>query len=155
MEYCKAAHFPFLSGIRLEEGGSTPLVDNTIFRQLIGSLLYLTHLSPDISYAVSVTAIYMQEQHKLPWKETKHILHYVQCARDYGIHYTVDAQLDLIGYIDLEWDGDGNDTKYSSSFVFMLGSRPICWSNKKQAALALYSEEAEYQGAVNATIQAF
>ena len=32
MEDCKAAPYPFLSGIRLEEGGSTPLVDNTLYR---------------------------------------------------------------------------------------------------------------------------
>ena len=32
MEDCKAAPFPFLSNIRLEEGGSTPLVDNTLYR---------------------------------------------------------------------------------------------------------------------------
>ena len=30
MEYCKAAPCPFLYGIKLEEGGSTPLVDNTL-----------------------------------------------------------------------------------------------------------------------------
>ena len=43
MEDCKASPCPFLFGIRLEEGVSTPLVDNTLYRQLIGSLLYLTH----------------------------------------------------------------------------------------------------------------
>ena len=35
----------------------------------------------------------------------------------------------------------------------MLGSGPICWSSKKQVALALSLAEAEYRGAVNATIQ--
>ena len=33
------APFPFLSGINLEEGKSTPRMDCTIYRQLIGSLL--------------------------------------------------------------------------------------------------------------------
>ena len=32
MEYCNASLFSFLSGIRIEEGGSTPLVDSTLFR---------------------------------------------------------------------------------------------------------------------------
>ena len=53
-----------------------------------------------------------------------------------------------------DWAGDGNDRKSTSGFVFMIISGPICWSNKKQAALALSSAEAEYRGAVNASIQA-
>ena len=43
MTNCKETPFPFLFGIGLEEGGSTPLVDSTLYRQLIGSLLQLTH----------------------------------------------------------------------------------------------------------------
>jgi hypothetical protein len=34
---------PFLSGVRFEDAGTTPLVDSTLYRQLVGSLLYLTH----------------------------------------------------------------------------------------------------------------
>ena len=72
---------------------------------------------------------------------------------DYGIHYATGAQLDLIGFTDLDWEGDGNDRKSTSGFVFMIGSGPICWSSKKQAPLSLSSVEVEYRGAVNATIQ--
>ena len=153
MEDCKATPFPFLSSIRLEEGGSTPLVDNTIFRHLIRSLLYFTHSRPDISYVLSATSRYMQEPHELHCKTTKRILDYVQGTRDYGIHYTVDAQLDLIGFTDSDWDGDGNDIKSTLGFVFMLGSGPICWSNKKQSTLALSSAKAEYRGVVNEVIR--
>ena len=35
----------------------------------------------------------------------------------------------------------------------MIRSGPICWSNKKHAALALSSAEVEYRGAVNIAIQ--
>ena len=92
MEDCKVAPCPFLSGIRLEEGGSTPLVDNTLYRYLIGSLLYLTHSRLDISYVVSDAARYMQDPYELHWKEAKRILHYVQSTIDYGIHYTAGAK---------------------------------------------------------------
>jgi hypothetical protein len=40
---CKPATSPFLSGVRFEDVGTTPLVDITLYRQLVGSLLYLTH----------------------------------------------------------------------------------------------------------------
>ena len=39
IEECKENSCPFLSGIRLEEGVSTPLVYHTRYRQLIGILL--------------------------------------------------------------------------------------------------------------------
>jgi hypothetical protein len=52
MTDCKSALTPFLSGVKLEDGGETPLVENTLYRQLVGSLLYLTHSRPDLSYVV-------------------------------------------------------------------------------------------------------
>ena len=35
---CKSASTPFLSGVKLEDGGETPLVDNKMYRQLVGIL---------------------------------------------------------------------------------------------------------------------
>ena len=78
MEDFKATPSPFLSVIKIEEGGFTPLVDITLYRQLIGILMYLTQLRADIFYAVSVVFRYMQEPHELHWKEAKRILHYVK-----------------------------------------------------------------------------
>jgi hypothetical protein len=77
MTNCKSAPTPFLSGIRLEDGGDTPLVDKTLYRQLVGSLLYLTRTHPDISYAVGEVSIYMQEPHDLHWKDAKRNLRYI------------------------------------------------------------------------------
>ena len=74
MVECKAAPFPFLSGISLEEEKSTPPMDCTINRQLIGSLLYLTHSQPDICYAMNAMSRYMQQPHDLHWKAAKRIL---------------------------------------------------------------------------------
>ena len=49
----KAALFPFLSRIILEEGKITPPMDCTIYRRLIGSLLYMIHSRPDICYVMN------------------------------------------------------------------------------------------------------
>jgi hypothetical protein len=56
---------PFLSGVKLEDGGVTPLVDITLYRQLVGSLLYLIHSRPDLSYAVGTVSKFMQDLHEL------------------------------------------------------------------------------------------
>ena len=46
MKYFKPSKSPFLSGAKLEEAGSSPMVNNTLYRQLIGCLLYITHTRP-------------------------------------------------------------------------------------------------------------
>jgi hypothetical protein len=60
MKNYKSAPTPFLYGIRLEDGLDIPLVDNTLYRQLVGIILYLIHTHPDISYAVGAVSRYMQ-----------------------------------------------------------------------------------------------
>ena len=54
MKYFNPTKTPFISGVKLEEVDSTPLVNNSMYKQLVGCILYLTHTRPDISYAVSV-----------------------------------------------------------------------------------------------------
>ena len=106
MAECRPAPFPFLSWINLEEGKSTPPMDCTIYRQLIGSLLYLTHSRIDICYAMNAVSIYMHKPHAIYWKASKTILQYIQGTRTYDIHYAANSELELVGYTDSDWAGD-------------------------------------------------
>ena len=115
------------------------MVNNTLYRQLIGCLLYLTHTRPDICYAVSVASRYMDQPHDIHWKAAKRILNFVQGTRTHGIFYKAKSDLDLIGFIDSDWAGDSTDRKSTSRYVFMLAKGPIIWSSKKQCAIALSS----------------
>ena len=76
-------------------------------------------------YVTSLVASNMQQLDEIHWKETKSILHYVQCTREFGIHYSVGAQLDLVGFTNSDWAGDNTNRKYKLWFVFMLGLGPI------------------------------
>jgi hypothetical protein len=149
MTDCKSAPTPFLLRVKVEDGGKTPLVDNTLYRQLVGSLFYLTHSIPDLSYAVGAVSRFMQESHELHWKVAKRILRYVEGTITFGIHYAADSTLDLIGFTNSNWVADSTDRKSTSGYSLGLGSEPICWSSKKQPTIALSSIEAEYRGVVN------
>eukprot|EP00253_Pinus_taeda_P003393 PITA_03393 len=72
----------------------------------------------------------------------------------FGIHYAAGSALNLLGFTDSDWAGDSIDRKSTSGCSLSLGSGPICWSSKKQAAIPLSSAEAEYRRVVNITIQA-
>jgi hypothetical protein len=96
----KSSPTPFLSRVKLEDGWENPLVVNTLYRQLVGSLLYLTHSGPDLSYAFGAISRFMQEPHELHWKVAKCILRYVHDTITFGIHYAADSTLDLIRFTD-------------------------------------------------------
>ena len=77
MKYCNPSKTPFLLGVKLEEAGSSPTVNNTLYRQLIGHLLYLTHTRLDIYYVVSVASRYVDQPHEIHWRASKRILNFV------------------------------------------------------------------------------
>ena len=60
----------------------------------------------------------------------------------------------LVSFTDSDWDGDPDDRKYTTDYVFSLGSGPVTWACKKQQALALSLAEAEYRAAVNSIQEA-
>ena len=91
----------------------------------------------------------MQEPHELHWKVAKRILRYIKGTHTYGIQYSSNGNADLVGYTDSDWAGDLDDRRSTSGYVLHLGSGPVVWSIKKQAAIALSSTEAEYRGVVN------
>jgi hypothetical protein len=55
----KSTPTSFLSMVRLEDGRDTPVVDNTLYQQIFGIILYLTHTRPYLSYVVGVVSRYM------------------------------------------------------------------------------------------------
>jgi hypothetical protein len=152
MKDCKSALTPFLSGVKIEDGDDTPLVDNTLYKNLLGSFLYLTHSRPDLFCAVSTISRFMQEPHDLYWKDAKCILRYVHGTITFGIHYATYSTLDLIGFTNSDWDGYSIDHNSKSGYSLSHGFGPICWSIKKQVAISLSSGEEEYKGVVNITI---
>ena len=87
-------------GIKLGEFGASPLVDNSLYIQLVGSLLYLTHSRPNFSYVVGAIARYMQEPHEIHWNYAKMIFHYVQGTKHFGIQFVASSPLELVGFTD-------------------------------------------------------
>jgi hypothetical protein len=88
MDDCKSIPSPFQSGVNLTSTCTSPKVDATLYCQLVGSLLYLNHTGPDISFVIGLVARYMKTPHESHWKATKRILHYVHGTIQFGIHYS-------------------------------------------------------------------
>eukprot|EP00253_Pinus_taeda_P028330 PITA_28330 len=60
----------------------------------------------------------------------------------------------LVGFTDSDWVSDTDDQKYTTGYVFNIGSGPITWDCKKQSAISLSSIEVEYRGVIEASKEA-
>eukprot|EP00253_Pinus_taeda_P026389 PITA_26389 len=69
-------------------------------------------------------------------------------------HFHMEDSPLLVGFTDSDWAGDPDDRKSTAGYAFTLGSGPITWACKKQAAISLSSAEAEYRGVVEASKEA-
>ncbi|XP_057418507.1 uncharacterized mitochondrial protein AtMg00810-like [Lotus japonicus] len=139
--------------IKLTKHDSGPDVDQSLYRSMIGSLLYLTASRPDIAFAVGVCARYQAAPKESHLAQVKRIIKYVSGTGDYGIFYAHHTNSSLVGYCDGDWPGNADDRKSTSGRCFFLGNNLILWFSKKQNCVSLTTAEAEYIAVGNGCTQ--
>jgi hypothetical protein len=77
------------------------LVNPTMYRQLIGSLMYMIHTRLDIWYALITMSQFMNKPRQRHSVEANHILRYLRGTITYGLRYTSIDSLFLHGYEDV------------------------------------------------------
>ena len=81
--------FPnLLKYVKLSKDDEESTVDPTLFKRLVGSLMYLTATRPDIMYGVSLISRFMESPKDSHWQAGKRILRYVSGTKDLGIMYS-------------------------------------------------------------------
>jgi hypothetical protein len=119
-------------------------VDPTLYRSMIGSLLYLTASRPDITFSVGVCAHFQANPKESHLTTVKHIIRYVNDTLLYGIWYSKETNLVVAGYFDADWAGNANDRKSTSGGCFYVGNNHVAWMSRKQASISLSTAEAKY-----------
>jgi hypothetical protein len=143
---CKSMSTPMITNLRKLHDFDTgsDLVDPTMYRQLIGSLMYMIQSRPNICYAVIAMSQFMDEPRQRHWVVAKHILRYLRGTIACGLRYTSSCGLFLHGYAKADWAGSPVDRKSTSKYCFSLGSAMISWSSRKQGSIAQSTTKAEY-----------
>jgi hypothetical protein len=83
--------------------------DPTRFRQIVGSLIYLTITRPDLSYPIGVISQYMARPTEEHLQSALHILRYVSGTKDREVLYRAGTAMQLAGYTDADWAGNAAD----------------------------------------------
>ncbi|GKB24639.1 copia protein, partial [Tanacetum coccineum] len=134
-----------------EEGES---VDNTKYRGMIGSLLYLTTSRPDIMFSVCLCARFQEDPKTSHLEAVKRIFRYVKGTTHLGLWYPKGSGIETIVYADSDHTRDYVDRKITSGICMFMGCCLTSWFSKKQTTLAISTTEAEYVSAGKACQQA-
>jgi hypothetical protein len=154
MNNCNSVGTPTEVGVKLFKDPEGKRVDSTNYKQIVGSLMYLTATRPDIMYAVSLISRYMENPKEIHLLAAKRIFRYLQGTADFGLLYKKGEHSDLMGFTDSDYAGDQDDRKSTSGYVFMLGTGAVSWSSKKQPIVTLSTTEAEFVAAASCACQA-
>ena len=112
---------------------STYPVDSTMYRQLIGSLLYLVHTRLDICFVVCTLSQVMTNLRHVRWVASKHVLRYLHGTIGYGLRYTFVGGVRLSGYTGSDCNNSAVDHNSTSRYYFSMGSAIISWSSRKHS----------------------
>ena len=79
------------------------LDEPTLYRCLVGSLIYLTTTRPDISYVVHQVSQFMSSPWHLHLAAVRHIIRYLRGSPTRGLFFPTDISLQLVAYSDADW----------------------------------------------------
>lgn len=120
-----AVNSPIVPGCKLSKDEDGVAINESYYKQIVGSLMDLTATRPDIMYAVSLISKFMAKPTKIHLQAAKRILRYLKGTFDYGIMYKKGSSDDLIAYTDSDYAGDLDDLKSTSGYVFLLSSGAV------------------------------
>ena len=118
----KIVDTPIEYNYRLNSHDGESLSDTTLYRQLVGSLIYLTITRPDISYAVHVVSQFMAAPRSPHYADVLRILRYMKDAIFDGLHFSSHSSLTLQEYSNADWAGDPTDRRSTTGYCFLLGN---------------------------------
>jgi hypothetical protein len=147
MTGCKPISIPLEHNVKLSADEGDLVEDITMYRRIVESLIYMTNTRPNLSYAIGVVNQFMQTPQKPHLDVVRRILRYIKHTLQCGIFYEAKNQLQVHGYMDVDWVSNVLDRKSTSGFMFSFRKGAISWSSKKQLTIALSSTEIEYKGA--------
>jgi hypothetical protein len=100
MEDAKGISTPRGTNGSLDSDTSGNMVDQKMYRFMIGSLLYVTASRPDVMFSVCMWARFQASPRESHLKAIKRILRYLKHTQNIGLWYPKGAKFELIVYSD-------------------------------------------------------
>ncbi|KAI3735651.1 hypothetical protein L6452_15159 [Arctium lappa] len=153
MEHSSSMKTPMSTTLKLHSDPDGKDVNATIYRGMIGSLMYLTASRPHIMFSTFLCARFQSKPKESHLAAVKRIFRYLKGTADLGLWYPKETGFELTAYSDADHAGNMLDRKSTSGHVQFLGDRLVSWASKKQNCVSTSTAEAEYVAAASCCSQ--
>ena len=120
---------PLRVGVKLEEFDEDERVENWPFRELVGSLMWLSiPTGPDIPNSVRAVARYCTAPRAIHWKAARGILEYINGTNEYGITFQRGtlSSISLEVFADADYASNATDGSSVSGEGIICGGASVC-----------------------------
>ncbi|GJW10595.1 ribonuclease H-like domain-containing protein [Tanacetum coccineum] len=142
MESVRPATTPFKASKPESKDEPNDAVNVHLYRSMIGSLMYLTTLRPDIQFAVSACSRHQVTPLTSNLNAVKKIFKYLKGQPKLGLWYPRDSPFVLEAYSDSDYASSYGDRKSTSGGCQFLGRWLISWQCKKANHCGYFLTEA-------------
>ncbi|GJS40892.1 retrovirus-related pol polyprotein from transposon TNT 1-94 [Tanacetum coccineum] len=144
MDSCDPVDTPMVDRLKLDEDPLGIPVDQTRFRSMVGSLMYLTTSRPDLVFVVCMCARYQASPTKKHLEALKRVFRYLKGTINWGLWYPKDTAMALTAYADADHAGCQDTRRSTSGSAQFLKDKLVSWSSKKHKSTVIFTTEAEY-----------
>jgi hypothetical protein len=144
MEDAKAISTPMGTNGSLDSDASGNMVDQKMYRSMIGSLLYVTTSRLDVMFNVCMCSRFQASPRESHLKATKRILRYLKHTQNVRLWYPKGVKFELNSYSDSNYAGCKVERRSTLGTCQLLERSLISLSSKKQNSITLSTAEAEY-----------
>jgi hypothetical protein len=130
--------------LKLHQADGDLLFDPSMYRQLVGSLNYLSITRLDISFVVQQVSRFMQAPCQTHFAAVRRLLRYLKGTSGRGLFFLSENSLQLEGFSDVDWAGCADTRRSVKGWCMFLCDALISWKSKKQPRVSKSSTESEY-----------